>query len=75
MHYKKSFPAPIAALCFTIFSVLVFIGCSGAGDTKTSDSDTATVQPATIAPADSSAMGADTTALDSASTRPVKSPN
>jgi uncharacterized protein YcfL len=49
------------ALCALSLMSFVLVSCSG-GETKTTTTDTTTVK-------------ADTTALDSASTRPVKSPD
>jgi len=61
------------ALC-SVFVVAV-TGCSGGSDASATDKDTTVVQPATTTTATDTSMATDTSALDSASTRPVKSPS
>ena len=72
MLNQKSVSTFIAVFCFLVVSTFVFTSCSGGSDSKT-DADT-TVQ-AVPAPDGGAATQTDTTVLDSASTRPVKSPN
>jgi hypothetical protein len=73
MLIKRSVSTFTAVLCFLVVSTFVFTSCSGGSDNKTA-ADTTTVQAAPAADS-SAAMQTDTTVLDSASTRPVKSPN
>jgi len=70
MLNKKSFAVFTVMLFSFVFSAFVFSGCSGGSDTKNSSSDSSSMQSVP----DTSAH-TDTTALDTASTRPVKSPN
>lgn len=78
MLNQKSVSSFIVACFFAAISTFAFTSCSGGSESKES-ADTTAVQaaPAETAPAmdSSAAKQADTTALDSASTRPVKSPN
>ncbi len=71
MQNKKSLAAIVLALLSVMFSTFV-ISCSGGSEQKANSSDSSAAQ---TAPADSLSSKTDTTALDSASTRPVKSPN
>ena len=71
MQNKKSLTAITLMLLSVMFSALV-ISCSGGSEQKASNSDSSAAK---TVPADSLSSKTDTTALDTASTRPVKSPN
>lgn len=66
----------IATITFTCFALLLsalVISCSGGSDKSSTGSDSAAMKTAPAS--DSSTTANDTTKLDTASTRPVKSPN
>ncbi|QEC69517.1 hypothetical protein FRZ67_20240 [Panacibacter ginsenosidivorans] len=73
MLNQRSVSTFSAVLFFLVVSIFVFTSCSGGSDNKAA-ADSTTVQAAPAVDS-SGAMPADTTVLDSASTRPVKSPN
>jgi hypothetical protein len=73
MLSQRSVSTFIAVCFFVAFSTIVVTSCSGGSENKASG-DTTAVQSAPAVDS-SAAMQTDTTILDSASTRPVKSPN
>lgn len=71
MLIRKSIAA-ITCACLALFFSILFVSCSGGSDKSSTGSDSSAMK---AAPADTSATANDTTKLDTASTRPVKSPN
>lgn len=71
MLIKKS---KLTVLSLALFSAMAITSCNNEGEKKEEPAkDTTTAAPAP-APADTSAKPADTTKVDTASTRPIKNP-
>jgi len=71
MFIKKTIAA-VAFACFALLLSLTIASCSGGSDKSSTSADSSSMKAAS---ADTSMAASDTTKLDTASTRPVKSPN